>query len=426
MKKVRFQKRLGMLLLSCILVLSLTGCLQTAETSSGSPPNLTLQPAPTGPESTDIPYHGAGTKPPEENRSFTSLGWVSSEDGRGFYIPGEQKLHYYDLETRRLTSLCAQSGCMHVDETCGAWLGEWVRGFAVYDGYWYALSSENGGAVLRQIDPQTRDKRVLCAFYSEQDYEYYEFTGGYVSHGYAYLWLNHSWSEGTEQPREYNLVRVNLSDGSAEPLTLTGNITFAGSDGDSVLLLAQFFTFDPMSEEEFLAKNPDGNYENYLLEEMERAEAEGTTELREYTFDMSDYRMVAEGDVWISPTQALTRYGDYSLYAVGDTLHIYDLTTGESREIQAPGELINFLIVDGTAIYLVRDPELKVYATALAGGESYLLEDRAGHSVVAFGISGECADAFYGIYTDTEPSTHGWILKEDYYAGNYDQIVATD
>ena len=120
MKKVRFQKRLGMLLLSCILVLSLTGCLQTAETSSGSPPNLTLQPAPTGPESTDIPYHGAGTKPPEENRSFTSLGWVSSEDGRGFYIPGEQKLHYYDLETRRLTSLCAQSGCMHVDETCGA------------------------------------------------------------------------------------------------------------------------------------------------------------------------------------------------------------------------------------------------------------------------------------------------------------------
>ena len=47
-------------------------------------------------------------------------------------------------------------------------------------------------------------------------------------------------------------------------------------------------------------------------------------------------------------------------------------------------------------------------------------------SSVAFSISGECADAFYGIYGDGEPVVRGWLLKEDYYAGNYDQIVATD
>ena len=109
---------------------------------------------------------------------------------------------------------------------------------------------------------------------------------------------------GTYQS-ERDLVRVDLSDGSAETLPLDGETTFAGASGDSVLLLTQSFTFDPMSEEEFLAEHPDGDYGSYLLEEMERAEAEGTTELREYTFDMSDYRMVAEGDVWISPTQAL-------------------------------------------------------------------------------------------------------------------------
>lgn len=266
---------------------------------------------------------------------------------------------------------------------------------------------------------------MLYAFTPREESEFYYYQSGYAAHGYAYLWLSHNWMENGTYQSERDLVRVDLSDGSAETLPLDGETTFAGASGDSVLLLTQSFTFDPMSEEEFLAEHPDGDYGSYLLEEMERAETEGTTELRAYTFDLSDYQVVSEGDVWISSTQMLTRYGDYSLYAVGDTLHIYDLATGESRAIQAPGELTNFLIVDGTAIYLVRDPELKVYATALEGGESYLLEDRTGQSSVAFSISGECADAFYGIYGDGEPVVRGWLLKEDYYAGRYDRIVST-
>ena len=400
MMSIYLRNVVGLFGLTLCLLLGGAGCLQTAETPSGSPSSPTLPPMPAGPEPTGTLYQGAGVTPPEDNRAFSlpNMSWYSSEDGRGFYIPGSRILSYYDLESRRLTPLCAQSGCMHVDETCGAWLGEDVRGFLTYDGDWYVLSSENSGAVICQIDPQTREKRVLCAFTPREESEFYYYQSGYAAHGYAYLWLSHNWMENGTYQSERNLVRVDLSDGSAETLPLDGETIFAGASGD---------------------------YGSYLQEEMERAEAEGTAQLRVYTFDLSDYRVVAEGDVWISSTQMLTRYGDYSLYAVGDTLHIYDLTTGESRAIQAPGKLTNFLIVDGTAIYLVRDPELKVYAIALEGGESYLLEDRTGQSSVAFSISGECADAFYGIYGDGEPVVRGWLLKEDYYAGRYDRIVST-
>lgn len=153
--RIYLRNVVGLFGLTLCLLLGGAGCLQTAETPSGSPSSPIFPPTPAGPEPTGTLYQGAGVTPPEDNRAFSlpNMSWYSSEDGRGFYIPGSRILSYYDLESRRLTPLCAQSGCMHVDETCGAWLGEDVRGFLTYDGDWYVLSSENSGAVIRQIDP---------------------------------------------------------------------------------------------------------------------------------------------------------------------------------------------------------------------------------------------------------------------------------
>ena len=415
---------IGSEILALALLLSLAGCLPGEE---GPDAGNTQTGAAQSEPGTVEP---AGYIPPEENRSFAASGMdcCPTEDGTGFYCPGTQILRYYDPAARDLITLCSQSGCAHGDESCEAWLGESVSGFAAYEGSWYVLAEENNSAVLRRIDPQTRERADVKVFQSQNIYDSYRLSSGVVAHGYVYAWLDHDWWEDqTVYQKESFLIRISQDNGTTDTLFDTADyispadrVTFAGADEEQVLILAETLTSDYLTQEEYLAQNPGEDYGLYLMDLMEE---EGVYELREYAFDMSDYRVVAEG-ARTSSSWALTRYGDLTLYAVDNTLYVYDLATGESRMlVEAPGTLRNFLMVDGKVMYLVRDPELHVCYLDLDDGEIHTLENEGKTDGAVFSIMGECGSTLFGNYNGKEGNLLGcYISKEDYYAERYENI----
>lgn len=401
-------------LLSLALLTSLSGCLQTAQT----PPSA--QPSQTGTVS-----QVENTIPPEENRGFSVpvISWDTSPDGKGFYRPGEHILEYYSPETKTHVPLCSQSGCSHSDESCEAWLGDEIQGFAAYRDRWYVLSVEKRThAVLWQIDPQTHQRTQLCDIAPQDDGDNYYFSSGFVAHGYAYLHLDHQLIWDEQMVEEPSLIRVNLADGTVETLVENVPVTFLGAGEERVLLAVDTFAVPPLSEEEYLKQHPDGNYYVYLQTQLAEYGSDGV-ELREYTSDMSDYQVVTKGNVWVSSTQYLCRYGDDTLYAVDNALYVYDLSTGENRKVAEESTLINFWFTAGQIMYLVQTPDFFVRYTDVQGGPTYTLENEGSQEIVVFAPSSECRDYLYGLYSGKLGAKEGLLTKEDYFAERYENII---
>lgn len=365
--------------------------------------------------------------PPEENRAMcaANMGWCSTENGLGFYVPGSKTLSYYDPEYGQMFAMCSQSGCRHTDESCEAWIGENVAYFAPYGGAWWSVSNEaDGSVVLRRIDPESR-KREVAAELGATDEVSYRVGNAYVSHGCIYGSFYRSTFSAGERSSESLFLRFDLEGGGVETL-FSGpeNVSFAGSDGRSVLLLVSGYDTQPLTASEYAEQFPGGDYAEYL----NGYDAEHlSTELRLYSFDMGGYDVLASQDVWLSASQYLCRYGDLSLYAVGDTLYCYDFAAGESRELCTHEGLVNFWALDGRAFYISNDDALELRYCGLEGGAETLMknEGRSGaDDVIVISPSAECAGYIYGIRS-REDTAHGVISKADYYAENYDAIIVT-
>ena len=99
-------------------------------------------------------------------------------------------------------------------------------------------------------------------------------------------------------------------------LEFTGEFTaqFAGATDSKVLFLVNYLDADLAPLSEYSSQNPEGDYAEYLDEMWSR---HSVSELRLYDMDMSAYDVVDSGDLWLSSSQTLCRYGDFSLYAKG-------------------------------------------------------------------------------------------------------------
>lgn len=358
--------------------------------------------------------------------SVPSVSWYSSQDGMGFYVPENSLLYYYDPDSRTKIPLCSQSGCSHSGENCQAYLAENPQGFVAYQGAWYVLALEEGShAVLWNIDSQTHQRTKLCDIAPEHDQEAYYFSSGFVSHGYAYLHLQHQliWEEQVVE--EPSLIRVNLTDGGVETLVEDVYVSFLGAGENRVLLAVETFAVPPLSEEEYLKQHPDGNYYTYLQVHLSE-HGRGGTELREYTPDMTRYQILSKGEIWVSSTPFLTRYGDYTLYAQGNTLYVYDLSTGQSRQVVSQGILRNFMMIAGQIVYLTRSQDsstLAICHTDLEGGPAYQLENEGVEDGAVFSFSGECGNYIYGLYNGEHGDCKALLTKEDYFAERYENII---
>ena len=366
-------------LLSLALLICLSGCLQTAQMPQTAQPGTTVQ-----------SNHAA---PPSENRIFTlaGLSWGPSADGKGFYVPQSRLLNYYDPMVQTQVPLCSQSGCYHTDESCGAYLAESAAGFVDYYGTWYVLSNEGMiSAAVWKVDPKTRQRTKLCEFMGETGRDSYYFSSGLIAHGYADLYLFHDViEEDGSTTSNYFMIRVQLDNGKVES-----------------------------------PQHPDKDYFDYLDDFHDNQNPDDVvTELREYTPDLSSYEVVASGYIRGNMVPSLAHWGDLTLYAVGDDLFLYDLATGEQRQIEYQGTLRNFFFTDGRIIIYTRDPDLKVYYADPEGGPTQLLKDEGDRQSVTFSTSGECQDYIYGLYSGGETPFPCILSKEDYWAQRFDRLI---
>lgn len=361
--------------------------------------------------------------PPVENAAFTiSGGWLSSEDGRDFYCPGTRILTHYDTAARELTALCSASGCLHVDESCEAWIGEDVALFTVYGGCWYSVSnSAFGSTQFRRIDPETRQREVIASFDGMPDSWYTTLTA-YVSHGCIYAELYESAPDGEGGGREF-MVRIDLE--SLELRTLfedSSTLEFAGSDGEKLLILASSMAREPLSPMEYAELEPEGDYSLYrqafIAENLH-------SELRLYDSGLSGCETVAEGGVRLSGMLGGGCYGDLTLYAVDGSLYCYDFAAGGSRCLTEHEGLVNFFALDGKAFSIVNNGALELYYLALDGGEEVKMGNRWHDDVLAFTPYAENGAYIYGLLVGST-NQRGLLSKEDYFAENYGAIYVAN
>lgn len=355
--------------------------------------------------------------------SIPTISWYSSEDGEGFYVPDRQILYYYDPKSQTKVPLCSQNGCSHSNNSCEAWLATDPQGFVSYKDMWYVISVEDSThAVLWKIDYLSHERTKLCDITPQDNQENYYFSSGYLSHGYAYLTLKHQliWCEQVVE--ESSLVRINLANGTLETLVEGVPVTFLGASPDRVLLAVETFSVPPLSKEDYVDLHPDGNYYAYLQTQLTE-NGSGGVELREYTSDMSDYHVIAKGNVWCSSSLFLTRYGNYTLYAVDNTLYIYDLSAGESRQVVSDGLLRNYMIIDEQIIFLLYDGNYTIYHTDVKGGPIYQHQNDGVKDGAVFSVSGESQDYIYGPYRSEGGVSKGIISKDDFFAERYENVI---
>lgn len=365
---------------------------------------------------------------PYDNRLFAlpALSWDTSADGKGFYVPQSQFLNYYDPEVGTQIPLCSQSGCRHADESCEAYLGPKTTGFVDYNGTWYVLSQNNYTvAALWRVEPKTRQRTKLCEFAGKEEGESYLFQSGFISHGYAYLDLTHNTmtADGDILSDNY-MVRVQLDNGEVQFLFENQYVKFLGAGEERVLISVPSSISLPMSEKEYLEQNPGGDYFDYLNTfYANHNAADDVMELREYTADLSSYQVLASGYIrgMMDPTMGC--WGDLTLYAVEEELYLYNLATGEQRQIQYQGTLKNFFFNDGRIILFAHDTGLKVYYADPEGGPTQLLKDEGDRDGVSFSVHGECQDYVYGIYSGEEESFSCILPKDDYWAQQFDNFI---
>ena len=322
--------------------------------------------------------------------------------------------------------LCSQSGCYHNGESCEAYLAERATGFVDYNGTWYVLSMENStSAALWKVEPKARQRTKVYELTSQEQGESYYFSSGFISHGYAYLERYHDimGADGTVTT-DISTIRVHLDTGEVETLFENQYVNLMGAGEDRVLVIVPTSVNVPISEDEYLAEHPGKDYSDYLEEfHSNKNPADEVSELREYTADLSSYQVLASGYIRGNMDPGMATWGDLTLYAVDNNLYLYDLATGESRQVEFPGTLINFHFLDGRILLLTRDPGLKVSWADVEGGPTQLLKDEGDRQSVTFSTHGESQDYVYGLYSGGEDPVTCILSKEDYFAQRFDNII---
>ena len=407
-------------LLSLALLTCLSGCLQTAQT-----PQTTQTPQAGTQGESQLANHAIQ---PYDNRLFSSpgLSWDSSADGKGFYVPQSRFLNYYDPEVGTQVPLCSQSGCSHSDQSCEAYLADDTTGFVDYNGTWYVLGRQGiSVATVWKVDPKTRQRTKVYEVAGKEEGEEYYFSSGFISHGYAYLDLNHrTMGEDGHTFSDNYMLRVQLDTGEAQFLFENQYVTYLGAGEDRVLISVPDSMSLPLSEKEYLEQNPGGNYVDYVSTfYANQTPADEVKELRVYTADLSSYQVLASGYIRGNMVPGMAHWGDLTLYAVEDQLYLYNLATGEQRQIEYQETLRNFYFTDGRIIILTRDPNLKVYYADPEGGPTQLLKDEGDRQSVTFSTSGECQDYIYGLYSGGETPFPCILSKEDYWAQRFDRLI---
>ena len=352
---------------------------------------------------------------PAENRQGRS-GICPSSVLDGYYIVST-RVSFHEAATGTSMALCAQPGCVHMDETCQAWIGE-VKSYTEYHGMIYAIrGNENIQFIQKNI---SNGNIEVLAEWKASDRVSYSASLNIVSDGMAVISLNSEISQGAgEDFRIETIKSVWLYDLETSEMrellpTESERSVLALSRAHAVVL---WYSDDQsvLTYEEFVAEyGSDRSYGNYLLRET-------NCELRLYNSDFDDYTVLTSTEQGFLPySENNMTYGKELVYVEGDKVFLVNIDTGEIRYLLSLNGIINYWFMDEKVFLIARegdvlDPKapISLWYADVTDGVLVQMENGGRTDYMVFSVGYEGQSFFLG--------TNGsFISKTNFYAENYD------
>lgn len=371
------------------------------------------------PESSPPAAVTAGSPLPSENRRGVHYGPCPSSRENGYYEV-DARVSFYDAAEGVSAFLCDRPDCSHINADCQAWVGD-ATSFTEYHGQLYILRGHGTVQLIRKNLP---DGGIdLLAEWKGSDAVAYEAYFNLISDGMAVIALqSRVGQEESGLECRFSTLLVDLETGHQRELfpdepeltveALSGERAVVSFSAESNLL----------TEEEFARRyGKDLSYERY-------ADRSRNQELRIYDPSFSRYTVLTSTEQGFLPYVArnlsgCTVYGKNLVYVEGDAVRLFDLDTGESRELLTLEGIIDYGIMDQKVFLLStegnvldeRAPITCWYAD-ITDGELVRLENGGRTDGMAFQIFREGNSFFLD-------HKFRLIAKADFYAGNYENIV---
>ena len=355
--------------------------------------------------------------------------------GNYYYYKNSKVICYYDVDIQRKVVLCSQLNCTHSNSNCVAYLGGNENTQYLVDGDTaYALIVEmevekkvqfisrniitGETDILWDLSPKSQDTMM-------QNFDL-SIDGDTIF--LTFKQFDMKWNENGEYS-EQNIANyayaIDIHTGKHE-LLLKDDIPYVsgfGLDGDSLigkastedyLLVRCVGEFEelPLSMESYLAKNPYGDYDEYL----------STLQWPEVAFysinRKSGERIKICGDEGGAKMQDITGpfWEKKMSFADEDTICIYDGHTGEVTRCFTQENIAMQMCKDGRIIYNIckEDGGYDYYWYDLSTGETQQFQ--SGTDIMIFSVHEETAAYFYGNFN----GSNRFISKQDWYNENYD------
>ena len=373
-------------------------------------------------------------KPMQEYTTYPIVRPAEHIVGNYYYYKNSKVICYYDVDIQRIVVLCSQPNCTHSSSSCSAYLGGNENTQYLVDGDTaYALIAETEEEkkvqfisrniitgetdILWDLSPKTQDT-MMQNFELSMDGDTIFLT---------FKQFDIKWDENGEYS-EQNIANyayaIDIHTGKHE-LLLKGDIPYVSGfdlDGDSLigkastedyLLVRCVGEFEelPLSMESYLAKNPYGDYGEYL----------STLQWPEIAF-YSINRKTGErikicGNEAEAKMQDITGpfWGKKMSFADGDTICVYDGYTGQVTRCFTQENIAMQMYKDGRIIYNIckGDGGYDYYWYDLTTSETHQFQ--SGTDIMIFSVHEETADYFYGNYN----GANRFISKQDWYNENY-------
>ena len=411
-------KRILILFLS---VLMLCGC--TPQVS-----DYTLDTAPSLPDTTELPTGSSQVKEYREFATYPVEHPTDNVSGNLWYEERALVVSYYDVDLQRKVVLCSQPSCTHNNRDCTAYLGGGTGTIYVVRGdVAYALiddSDKTGSISFVSQNLITGERELIWDLTTEKDVVMERFQLS-IDGNTAFLYFEQyrlvlqELNYIEEDSRCYGYA-IDLNTGEREILLDSEKIVLGNPDwgyadfgGEElfvqacteqyILISSKEYTFLPMQPDEYLAQNPNGDYNAYLEENGPQGKAE----------IVSINRATGERTKLCDYTEAMLMdmgaFRDKQMSFVrDDAMCIYDGRTGQVTEYFSNENICMHKLADGRIFYTLEE-----------NGEYshwYYDPNTDEHHEHFLHIYGETQDCFR-IYTD---KGYRFITKQDWYNENYD------
>lgn len=418
--------------LLCVLSLLLCACYSSVDSPAAASADMSNDSSTTEPqkdESGDTPQIVVNHTYSSDNLTAAAYRLGGVFPVAGGYYKASNPITYFDIAHEARIVMCNQAGCSHNTDDCPAYMPG-LRYLLATEEAVYALCESSGSISLVKLDLHTYVKTTEW-FIANNENRFYSIGTGCYSSGHIYFDYDEiTTSESRTYTNVYNTETGETSLLFAE--TELASFDVKGAYGNTVLTVWSEYDEAPMQIEEYLSQHPDMDqmecaeeYYNVYLTEFGKEHHTGG--LRFYdaeTMQYTDAYPALQGDSEETPNINLSSdsccFGEYLLYKLGDAVMRYSLKTGERELLVEEPSIINGHLLDGKLIYLTYvNNILQIHVYDLQNGTDTIIDNAGNTETMTFGIYTETEDAFIG-FDDYVNHDQGWILKEDFYNGRYE------